>query len=97
MHRLAELLIGSLFAGLISIYGWLTLINGAVTLTSGKYGRISSAELTGSESLLFTCCVFGAAAVVAGFAARRAGISWPWCLIWGLAVFGQPFAWLASR
>lgn len=97
MHGIAELIVGWLFAALISVYGWLTLINEGVTLTSGKYGRISTAELTGSGSLWFTLCVFAVAATVAVFAARRGGYSWRWCVICGLVVLGQPFAWLAGR
>lgn len=90
-----EVVVGSLFTALICAYGWLTLVNERVTLTWGRHGRVRSAELVGSESLAFTAGVFAAAAVVAAFTARRAGLSRVGRAVLDALMLVQPAVWVA--
>ena len=83
-------------AVLVAGYGWLTLLNGGVSVAGGVRGVVHAAYLSGDEAGVYTGAVFLIAAVVSFFAvsriSQRKAISWAVAL----AVLFHPLLYVAG-
>lgn len=92
---LGETIASVLVAVLVAGYGWLTLLNGGVSVGGGVRGVVHTAYLSGDEAGVYTGAAFLTAAVVSFFSvwrmSRRKAIS---CAI-ALAVLLHPLLYVA--
>lgn len=73
-----------MLAVFVAGYGWLTLLNGGVSIARGVRGVLHTAYLAGDEAGVYTGAVFLVAAVISFFAVRR--ISKRKAIGWGVAL-----------